>query len=1004
MPYSEVVVLIPSHSLEDFPTELGDDPAAGLLNSFSVAWHPELLVSAQNVPVWHRADEPPDQFENRLYFVPSACDDQIPHGWCERAESEGAVVVHGSADRPQMIEAALAPLRTPQTVDEQTDATKQSKDEQQSVDESESVSDEDAPDSPGLDEDLVQDFLALGTCWILLELLTRHMHHFNSYDELYLEKTAVEAAGKMSDGLLDEARTQLQSCFDVLMEARERFFPVDCYLLDFCLLAPDMAGDALDEMLEGELPVNYLLKASDAEALAEASPETVEKLKQAWKAETADVVGGDYEEFPVPLVPLETVLRDLDKGRSVFRKLFNRQPTTWGRRRYGLSVMTPQLLQNSGFDSALHYLLDDGIYPDREQSRMRWEGCDSSTVDAYSRIPLAADSSTTWLRFPQRMAETMESDQVAALILARWPDISSPFFRDIQRIQAYAPVLGRFVTFSEYFLHTDDTGGYWGHEDKHYLSPFFLQAVARRESHPISRFSNFISKMGEFESAAWNGAISNALMQKPVDDESAGITQDILEQAGPDSFEDGDESAGEKAESATTALKDFSEKTRSSIAQIIMHGAGDQPGWLCVNPLSFSRRVVVDFPDDIGAIKDEAPVRAVQCDGQRNQALIDIPAAGYAWIPESNTAATPSAGGALAEKNHIQNELFEVFISESTGGIRSVKKHGRNPVRLSQQLAFRFPRELTVRKQVEGEIEEDKTWYSEMRCHSAEVISSGPSVGEIVTTGDLVDPSTDTRVSGFRQTVRIWRGLPYIELEIELEPERVPEGDPWSNFYSSRFAWNDSTASLSQSILGAAQPVQMERIESTDFVEIAYSEEERTTILPLGRPFHRKSGSRMLDSLLIVEGESQRTFRFIIAIDQHYPMQTARDCMTPIIPIRTTGGPPRAGNTGWFYHVDARCIQVTRILALKAEPYHSVDSDAEQIPEQETPSGPGFAMRVQETEGRYQSVHIEFFKAPNSARLRDFCGKTIREVSIEGDGVRFEVSPFQLVDLEVRFD
>ena len=39
-------------------------------------------------------------------------------------------------------------------------------------------------------------------------------------------------------------------------------------------------------------------------------------------------------------------------------------------------------------------------------------------------------------------------------------------------------------------------------------------------------------------------------------------------------------------------------------------------------------------------------------------------------------------------------------------------------------------------------------------------------------------------------------------------------------------------------------------------MEIASSDEERTTILPLGLPFHRKTGPRMLDSLLVVEGEN----------------------------------------------------------------------------------------------------------------------------------------------------
>ncbi len=44
MNFTEVVILIPSHSLEDFPSELSEKPASSLLNVFAVAWHPALLL------------------------------------------------------------------------------------------------------------------------------------------------------------------------------------------------------------------------------------------------------------------------------------------------------------------------------------------------------------------------------------------------------------------------------------------------------------------------------------------------------------------------------------------------------------------------------------------------------------------------------------------------------------------------------------------------------------------------------------------------------------------------------------------------------------------------------------------------------------------------------------------------------------------------------------------------------------------------------------------------
>ncbi len=1038
MSYQKVVVLIPSHSLEDFPAELGDKQAESLLNAFAVAFHPELVASTGLMPGWHRADEPTTDVDGSLIIVPTACDDQLPAGWVSLAREQGAVVVSGLHDRQEMVSAALAGL---QVRPEAGDATCSENPPEASQD---GVADDGAAppsadsETQGTDgseveiataeisAETVADFHAMGTCWLLLELLTRHMHHFNSYDEVFFEKTLVAAAKDAVKGDHDGVEVSLRASYDLLLEARERFFPVDCYLLDFCLLAPDMAGEKLDDLLRQETPVNYLLRALDAKEMAESHPETVELLKKAWDEGRADVAGGDLQELAAPLVPLESAILDLQRGRATFREIFQREPTTWGRRRYGLSPMLPQLLQKFGFHSGLHFLLDDGIYPDRERSRMRWEACDSSSVDAYSRIPLAADSATTWLRFPERMAETMESDQVAALALARWPETKCPFFQDLRRMQKYAPVLGRFVTFEEYFLHTDDHGGGWHHDTKQYLSPFFVQAVARRESHPITRFRDHLQRVTQFETAAWQSGLAAALMGRPVDDRAASNLLTELEKAGPDVYESDDEESSKVVADAEQALSEFQLNASEKLSRIIMHGAESRSGWLCINTLSFPRRVVVDLAsrepesDDTGGHGNlpaiSGPVKSLQFDGTRKQALVEIPAAGFAWIPDGETTADTSKG-LLAEGLRLQNEFFEVYVNETTGGLQRLKSHGRSPNRLSQQLAFRFSRELTIQRQAGDETIEEKTFYSEMRCQTVEVTCSGPSCGEIVTTGEIINPSNQAVLSGFRQTFRVWRGRPFLELEIELiDVQKKPEGDPWGCFYGARFAWNDGTAAISHSVCGSAQPIEMQRIETLDHIEIA-SEQARTTILPMGLPFHRKAGPRMIDSLLAAEGETERTFKFAIAVDQNYPLQSARDVLTPVVPIRTQNGPPRAGQTGWFYHIDSRCVQVSRILGLMAEPvtveseYDGTSGEFEsnnrrpvELTQAEAPEGVGFALRLQETEGQYANVNVKFFRAPSSARLRDFRGQTIVTLPIESDGVRVDLSPFTIADLEVRFD
>ena len=59
MKYQELLILLPCHSLEDFPTYHEGEDAESLLSSWSALWHPALLASAGQAPTWRRIDEPP---------------------------------------------------------------------------------------------------------------------------------------------------------------------------------------------------------------------------------------------------------------------------------------------------------------------------------------------------------------------------------------------------------------------------------------------------------------------------------------------------------------------------------------------------------------------------------------------------------------------------------------------------------------------------------------------------------------------------------------------------------------------------------------------------------------------------------------------------------------------------------------------------------------------------------------------------------------------------------
>lgn len=952
MSYSKITVLTPSHSLEDFPSDLGDEPAASLLNCFAVAWHPALLAEIGFLPSWRRADDPPPPpHDTQITLIPTPCDSWLPHRWVEDVKEQGGTVVSGLSDRQEM----LAALKL---------------------------------DQSDIDAELVSDFLALGTCWLQTELLMRHMRNFGNIDEARLQNRAVAAARAAVARDLETAQAHLRAGFEIILEARERFYPVEAYLLDMCLIAPEQANDHFRRELTQSTPFSVMGTAADWSTICAQHPDLQEAVRQAWTSSKICLVGGEEREANVPLLPLNSATWQWEAGLKTYRRLWNQTPKIWGRRRYGLCAGLPQLLTKFGFRAGLHVAFDDGIYPDHEHAKLRWQGFDGTVIDALSRIPLAADSAASFLRFPVRMAESMDHDQVAGIVFARWPELEKPWFDDFRRIANYAPVLGRFVTLERFFDGAESPGRLATYDSKEYFSPYFIQAVARRDADPISRFAEHELRRQVFDSAHWCRATARALLNRPVDDEEPNTAEQVLESAA---------TPVENADAVTAAVNHLAAIQSAwprELARLVMQGAKPQAGYLVINTLSFPRVAAVPLKELRSPPAVQGTVKGAQFDSASKTAtlLVDLPSSGFVWIGADEGAAVPLPPKlAMAEMGVLRNDFFEVVISEETGGIRQIRLHNTRGNRLSQQLSYRFPREKTLPTSSETEHAE-KTQYARMKLARQQVISTGPVIGEIQTDGSIIDPVDGATLAGFTQRIWVHRLRPVVELEIELRDIKAPEGDPWNNAFVSRFAWNDTTAAITRSVWHAAQPVGGERYESSDYLEIA-EDQDRATIIPHGLPFHRRTGPRMLDSLLIVEGETQRKFRFTLAIDQAYPLQASREATIPPIIVPTEAGPPKMGRSGWFYHLDAKYVQILKIMGL---------SEVRAAPTDEsTPSG--FALRMIETEGRAGQVKLQTFKTPTSARKRDFTGTTLNSLPIEGDAVVIDLSAYEIADVELRF-
>jgi alpha-mannosidase len=356
----------------------------------------------------------------------------------------------------------------------------------------------------------------------------------------------------------------------------------------------------------------------------------------------------------------------------------------------------------------------------------------------------------------------------------------------------------------------------------------------------------------------------------------------------------------EKAEDAMEEGRDVEpelEALRSEWGQrlaerLLARASGAEAGHLIVNPASFSRRVAAEL-DGIRTPLP-APAKATQpLGGGKAHVVVEVPAFGFAWLPNQVPPGTlvgmPKTP--LAEERTLRTDIIEAEVDAKSGGLKALRDFRWRTNRVGQQLSF-GPGSL-------------------MRAKEVRVTSTGPALGEIVSEGEIVD-GQDNVIANFKQRFRVWRGKPWLELRIEIQPVTPLSGYPWHAHYASRFAWRDTAAyvyrcaNLMASVSGHTRP------ETSEYLEIrgAFA---RTAILTGGLPFHQKHSQRMLDVLLAVEGERAQSFDLTLAVDMENPIHAAYDFLTPVLVMPTAKGPPHIGASGWLMHLDAENVLVTSV-------------------------------------------------------------------------------------------
>ena len=932
MKYNGLTILLPCHSLEDFPVHHEDEDAQGLLAGWSALWHPSLIASVASLPAWRRVDDPLDSLVDQLIVIPSVSESELPTGFVERAAADGATVLRGQNCRDEIVADALATL-------DDGDST--------------------------IDADLAADFLALGYCFLQVQLLTRHMRYSSNLDEQYFENQLVAAAQAAAGGDSSAATNGLATCFDTLSEERNHYYPVDAFIIDLTLVASSTIGTSLRDELDRRTPINLLLSGSVVDEMATREAASLSALRGALEDGNACIVGGEYEEHRLPLLDPESILAGLRRGLDTYHRHLGTRPDIFGRRQFGLTPLLPQILSRLSFSGVLHATLDDGSFPESSQSKTRWEGIDGTFIESYARAPRDASRPGTFLNYSIRLGESMDMDQVATVCLAHWPGQVPNWLDDLRRIARYAPVLGKFVTLREYL----DITEYHGHQDgfsaDQYRAPYLKQAIIRGEANPISDGIEHYHRRAAGAMSHTLETLASLVSGNLPSEASDPLPEDV---AAPE----GDAATDDRLANATARLAACLPRAASATTQ----------GYLIFNPCSFSRRAGIVLPAMETLPSPEKPIYSTSAAAQGAEVVVELPPTGFAWVEPGNSVARRRSRRAekpLAAENLLRNEFMEVHFNDVTGSLDSLYDYHTRGNRLSQQLAMRLG-SGSESNRANSQDQDDAAIYSVMAADGVDVVSATPTKGEICSRGRLLNQEGKL-LAKFAQTYRLWRGLRVLEIDIELDIREEPRADPRNSYYACRFAWADPGAELSRNVGFSRQACSTRHFEAPMFVELDMPQ-TRTAILTGGIAYHRRAGSRMLDSLLVVRGETRRRFQLGIGLDLDQPLQSALGMLAPPAVSALTNGPPAASASSWLFHLDCKNVVVT---------HWEPQVDASRVT--------GFRVRLHEIAGRPAELALSSFRSVQSARRVDWQGETLDDAEVNGEKIRLRLAPHEWTEV-----
>jgi alpha-mannosidase len=1002
------------------------EEAEQILAGWSALFHPALISHYEQIGAWDRVYHPTSEKNLPLVIIPPCVELDLNRSWLSEVEANGTLLLRDYQDRESLVGEIL----------EKTGLA----------------------DHP-FDDDLVADFLALGTGYLLVELLTRQLRYMSTLDETQFETYLKDAVRHARQGNRKESDEAVGRGFDLITEAREYFYPVESYFLELLLLAPPTLGEKLRRDLDQGEQLSLLLSPECLLEIKNRHPETLASLKKAVAEKRAEIVGCERHLWPQTTLSVDTLDQLLLEGRSVYEETLDGYlPRTYGRPEKGLSPVLPGLLKSVGYENAFHFTPDGWHRGSGSQSKIQWKGTDGTSIDALVRFPIDATDPSAYLELPETLGNAMDMDHAATVVFARYPGTKSCWLDDLRRMDRHSPALGKFHGLEEFFSSTRYSGmtksfGY----DSYRLNPL-NPLVEKGEVPPVetwrryqmaqcrlllSHASRTLLQLVSGKFSPDSGVEESAVGREIEEAEGAWQgwihhCETLLFEASPA------ERSNDREDRCPAAEKEVTETTRLFHQTITGMNAApaevkDELGFFVMNPWSFESHVYLDADALPRLPRVEGNVRLAREEDGRKEVLLKVPPLGYAWVgpapPDSPSESKPKPSVAekvvslfrkksdqpppkLIERDEegdyrIRNDFFEVNIDPATGAVRSLLTYRHRGSRLAQQIAFRLPE---YERRADPRSEEDPNFgYSIMTADRFEIEQNGPLTGILRIEGRLLLPEGEP-AARFVDRLIVRRGSRRVEHRLTLSPDVEPGEKPWDSYFCLRTAWSDATVDFHASLNSGTYPVDGHLLFAPLFVDMR-TETEATTLLAAGLPFHRRFGLRRLDTILIPRGETTETFRLATAIDLPRPMTSALEFLAPLQPLGEPVPPPPVP-AAWLFHLNSRNLQILDWKLLdEIPPRVSPDpqeepSDVEETPEEsqrgsasveEVAESGGVMIKLIETEGKRATTGLQCFLPISRAWSTPREGKPPKELEVEGDRVVFEIAPHQRMFLTVLF-